>query len=280
MPVAFHWATILLAVISYSIQIYFDFSGYSDIAIGCAKCLGYDFSKNFNLPFVSRSTSEFWRRWHISLGSWLKDYVLYPLLKSNFIQWLTRKCKNIFGKKIGKKIPVYLSMFITWTLIGLWHGSAYTYVVGAGILQFIYMFLEETLEPVAIFITNKLKISRESKGYKMYQILRTYLLFTFAMIFFRADSFSNAGQVIKGIFTLQNGIRQPFAWSFVAIVLLLIFTIGAVIKSHKNKDKYIEGYYPTVNLDTVLGLTIFFVVVGLIICLAFTGEQPFVYFQF
>ncbi len=279
-PVAFSGYTILLAVLSYSIQIYFDFSGYSDIAIGCAKCLGYDFNKNFNLPFISKNTSEFWRRWHISLGTWIKDYVFYPLLKSNFIQSLNKKCKAIFGKKVGKKIPLYLSMFITWSLVGLWHGSAYTFIVGSGILQFLWIFLEENLEPLAKFITNKLKINRDSVIFKIYQMIRTYLLFSFAMIFFRASSFSNALQVIKGIFTFQKGIKWSFAWSFISMILLLIFTIGAVIKSKKNNEKEIEGYYPIVNLDTVWGLTIFLVVLGLIFGLAFTGEQPFVYFQF
>ena len=191
-----------------------------------------------------------------------------------------KKCKPIFGKNIGNNIPLYLSMFITWSLVGLWHGSAYTFIVGSGILQFVFIFLEETLEPLAIFITDKLRINRESTVYKIYQMIRTYLLFSFAMIFFRASSFSNAWQVIKGIFTLQKGIKQPFVWSFVAMMLLLIFTIGAVIKSRKNNEKQIEGYYPIVNLDTVWGLTVFLVVLGLILGLAFTGEQPFVYFQF
>ena len=78
-PEAYHWATIVLAIFSYSVQVYFDFSGYSDMAIGCAKCFGYDFNRNFNLPYLSQSMSEFWRRWHISLSVWLKEYVYIPL---------------------------------------------------------------------------------------------------------------------------------------------------------------------------------------------------------
>lgn len=101
-PSAFHWSAILLAVISYSLQIYFDFSGYSDMAIGCAKCLGYDFKRNFDLPYISRSVTEFWRRWHISLSTWLKEYLYIPL----------------GGNRRGKARQ-YLNLFLTMLLGGL-----------------------------------------------------------------------------------------------------------------------------------------------------------------
>lgn len=99
------------------------------------------------------------------------------------------------------------------------------------------------------------------------------------MDFFRAESFSVAWAVVKGIVTFQNGIRQPFSWSFVAIAILLISTICAVIKNNKDL-KRTDGYYPVLNLDSIAGLTIFFVVIGLILGLAYTGDNPFVYFQF
>ena len=99
-------------------------------------------------------------------------------------------------------------------------------------------------------------------------------------VFFRADNFTIAFSILKAIFTLQKGIIQPFFWSFVSIAILIIFTIGAIVKSNKNMDKEINGYYPMLNLNTVYGLSTLFIVFGLIICLAFTGEQPFVYFQF
>ena len=111
-------------------------------------------------------------------------------------------------------------------------------------------------------------------------IIVTFVFITFTWIFFRADSFSTAWIVIKGIFTLQNGIRQPFSWSIIAIAILIICTVITVIKGHTNNMSKINGYYPTVNLNCVIDLTIFFVIVGLILGLAYTGENPFVYFQF
>ncbi len=252
-PSAYHWATIILAVLSYSIQIYFDFSGYSDIAIGCAKCLGYDFNKNFNLPYISQNVTEFWRRWHISLSTWLKEYLYIPL----------------GGNRKGK-VRQYINLLTTMLLGGLWHGASWTFVFWGG------------LNGVALCVDKVLTREKKEKSTfgKVVGILTTFIFISFTWIFFRADNFAVAWEVIKGIFTLQPGIQQPFIWSFVAIGLLIIGTICAIVKSHKNGDKYVEGYYPTVNLSTIKGLTIFFVVIGLILGLAFTGEQPFVYFQF
>jgi alginate O-acetyltransferase complex protein AlgI len=114
-PNAFHAISLILAVIAYSIQIYFDFSGYSDMAIGCAKCLGYDFIRNFNIPYISRNISEFWRRWHISLSSWLKEYLYIPL----------------GGNRKGI-VRTYINNLLTMLLGGLWHGANWTFVAWGG----------------------------------------------------------------------------------------------------------------------------------------------------
>jgi len=110
-PTVYHSVTIILAVISYSIQIYLDFSGYSDMAVGCARCLGYDLPRNFNMPYVSKNVTEFWKRWHISLSEWLQQYLYISL----------------GGNRKGN-IRTYLNLLITMTLGGLWHGANWTFV--------------------------------------------------------------------------------------------------------------------------------------------------------
>ncbi len=249
-PVAFHWTAIVLATVSYSLQIYFDFSGYSDMAIGCAKCLGYDFNKNFNLPYISQSVTEFWRRWHISLSTWLKEYLYIPL----------------GGNRKGKARQ-YLNLMITMLLGGLWHGANWTFVFWGGI------------NGLAL-CADKLRHDKKRTGVlRWLKILATFIFITFTWIFFRADSFSTAKTVLKGIFTLQDGIHQPFVWSFVALAFLAVATLAAEIKARKAKTDT-NGYYPILNLSKVWGLTVFFIVLGLIVGLAYTGENPFVYFQF
>ena len=249
-PAAFHWATIILAIIAYSIQIYFDFSGYSDMAIGCAKCLGYDFNKNFNLPYISQNVTEFWRRWHISLSTWLKEYLYIPL----------------GGNRKGKARQ-YINLFLTMLLGGLWHGANWTFVFWGAING-------------AALCVDKVRRKKKQQGVtKIINIIATFLFITFTWIFFRAESFEVAGAVIKGIFTLQNGIKQPFTWAFVALAVLSVATVMAENKSKKEK-KETDGYYPILDLNSVWGLTAFFVEIGLIFALAYTGENPFVYFQF
>ena len=251
-PVAFHWATIILAVVSYSLQIYFDFSGYSDIATGCAKCLGYDFNMNFNLPYISRNVTEFWRRWHISLSGWLRDYLYIPL----------------GGNRLGK-IRQVINLMVTMLLGGLWHGADWTFVFWGG------------LNGAALCCEKFLSKKKSGQGFfnRLAKIFITFMFISFTWIFFRAENFSDAWKIIRGIFTLQNGITQPFLWSFVALTLLIISEIVAVIKARKSESE-IRGFCPVFRLDTVMGLTVFFTFVGLILGLAFTGENPFVYFQF
>ncbi len=252
-PAAFHWATIIFAVVSYSLQIYFDFSGYSDIAAGCAKCLGYDFVRNFNLPYISQSISEFWRRWHISLSSWLKDYLYIPL----------------GGNRCGK-LRQLVNIMITMLLGGLWHGADWTFVFWGG------------LNGMAL-CAEKLRRPKESESGIIMNALRmlgVFMFISFTWIFFRAESFSGAWIIIARIITLQNGITQPFSWTFAAIILLAVSEFAAYIRAKHKGLQETEGFCPILDLNTVAGLTIYFVFVGVILALAFTGENPFVYFQF
>ncbi len=141
----FTFVFIIGAVLAFTMQLYTNFSGSIDIIMGISEIIGIKLPENFNLPFFSRTITELWRNWHITLGAWLKDYIFYPLLKSDEMQDLAKECKEKFGKKVAKKVPMYLSMLIMWIIIGAWHGGAYTFIIGSGLLQFLFMFLEDIL---------------------------------------------------------------------------------------------------------------------------------------
>ncbi len=192
------------AILFFPLQLYTNFSGSIDIIMGISEIMGIKLPENFTVPFASRTITEFWRNWHITLGAWLRDYIFYPLQKSDVIQKLNKKCKKVFGKKVGKKIPLYISMFIMWVAIGVWHGGAYTYIIGSGLLQFLFIFLEDILGPISKKINNKIGIHTEVFSYRLYQTIRTYLLFSFSMIFFRAPSVSSAINAIKSCLMLNN----------------------------------------------------------------------------
>ena len=197
---------VIIAVLFFTLQLYTNFSGSIDVIMGISEIFGIALPENFNLPFFSKTITEFWRNWHITLGAWLRDYIFYPLLKSKFMQWLMRVCKERFGKKVGKKIPLYISMLIMWILIGLWHGGTYTYIIGSGLLQFLFIFFEDVLAGSVKKINKKIGINTEVFSYKLYQTIRTFLLFSFSMIFFRANSIMKAFKIIKSMFVWNPGI--------------------------------------------------------------------------
>lgn len=151
---------------------------------------------------------------------------------------------------------------------GLWHGANWTFVFWGG------------LNGLALCIDKFLPSKQKNIVSQGLGVFLTFSFVSFTWIFFRAESFSVAWTVIKSMLTFQKGIRQPFVWSFVAIALLVVATVFAVIKSDNKDLSKVDGYYPIVNLNRIPGLTIFFVMVGLILALAYTGNNPFVYFQF
>lgn len=162
--VAFAW----IGALCYSLQIYYDFSGYSDMAIGLGKMFGFDFPKNFNYPYISGTITEFWRRWHISLGSWFRDYVYIPL----------------GGSRVNKKRLVF-NLLVVWLLTGVWHGAAYQFIVW-GLLYFALLTVEKLLN-----IPSKMK-------YKLFAI--PYRMFTLLMVLI--------GWVIFGESTLVDGVHH------------------------------------------------------------------------
>ncbi|WP_429190693.1 MBOAT family O-acyltransferase [Fusobacterium sp. PH5-44] len=188
-PRIYYGMPLLVASVFFSFQIYCDFSGYSDIAIGSAKIFGYDLMENFKRPYFSQSISEFWRRWHISLNTWFKDYLYIPL----------------GGNKVGK-LKNYRNIIIVFLISGLWHGAAWHYVVwgfGHGILQII----GKELQFVRDFFIKFFKVNRENFSHRLFKILFTFFIVNFMWVFFRANSLKDAIYVIKNMF-------KPNFWTF------------------------------------------------------------------
>lgn len=195
---------LFFAIFYYAIQIYCDFSGCMDIVIGASKMYGVILPENFDSPFFSRTLSEFWRRWHISLGTWGKEYIMYPLLKSNLFQKFGKKTRKLFGKKYGKKIPTITAILILWLFIGIWHGASFKYIAAAGIIPWIYLTIGEFFTEPIDKLTKKLKINTETFSYHLFQSLRT--LFFMMVIWFVAcaDKLSEVPALFKRLFVLSE----------------------------------------------------------------------------
>lgn len=196
----------ILATAFFAYQIYCDFSGYSDVAIGAAQVMGVNIMTNFDRPYASKSVAEFWRRWHISLSTWFRDYVYFPL-----------------G---GNRVPLwrwYINILLVFVISGLWHGAAYTFIVW-GALHGIYMLTERATQPIRAWLARLLRLARIPRVVGVVQIVTVFLLVGFAWIFFRAKDVDTARYIIDH---LDNGWRP---WSHLAGMRVEIEAMGITLR--------------------------------------------------
>ncbi len=177
---------LVVATVLFAFQIYCDFAGYSTIAMGAAKIMGFELMENFDCPYFAKSVSEFWRRWHISLSSWFRDYLYIPL----------------GGNRKGTARK-YLNMMIVFLTSGMWHGAKWSFIVWGGI-NGLYQIIGERLMPVRNKLNKFLRLKRESFGHKLFKVVTTFVLIDFAWIFFRANRFTDAFGIIKSMFSVRN----------------------------------------------------------------------------
>jgi len=268
-PTAFGGGDLLLGVYAYAVQIYCDFSAYSDIAIGVAALLGYRFPRNFDHPYRSASLQEFWRRWHISLSTWLRDYLYIPL-----------------GGSRGSTFKTYRNLFLTMFLGGIWHGAAWTFVFwgafhGAmlGVERALTRRWEELNKDAngygGGFVAFFLGIGRsiQNSFATVLGIIVTFHLVCFAWIFFRAPTFSGAWDYVVGIFDWS----QPAQFATPFIVGLVAFSLaGQFLPSNwANGAGRLLQRAPWPVLGLMLGFGIL-----AIEAMAPEGVAPFIYFQF
>lgn len=197
---------IIFGTIMYAMQLYTDFSGLMDVVLGISEILGIELPENFKAPFFARSIAEFWRRWHITLGEFLKDYVLMPIQKGSLYKKLANLCKKYLGKDYRKKynIPAYLALLISWFLIGLWHGGGWNYIWGVGIYMWIIIVISELLTPVFSWLVKVLHINTDCFSYVLFQRVRTFILYIFGLSFFRAENFKQGVLIWKSAFSTWN----------------------------------------------------------------------------
>ena len=262
---------LIVATVLFAFQIYCDFAGYSTIAIGASEILGIDLMENFDAPYTAGSVSEFWRRWHISLTSWFRDYLYIPLGGNR---------RGKFRKNINRLIVFLLS--------GLWHGASLHFVVWGG-LNGIYQIIGETLEPIRARIINLLRLNPKSYGFKIYKVIITFLLVDFSWIYFRASRLRHANAIIKSMFTANNpwilfdgslyqlGIDEKnFRLMITCIFVLIAVDIckykGICIRKIIAKQDYIARWI-------VIVFAIFFILTYGIWGPGY-NESNFIYFQF
>lgn len=243
-----------LGSIAYTLQIFFDFSGYSDMAIGLGLMFGFKFEENFNYPYISKSVTEFWRRWHISLGTWFKDYVYFPL----------------GGSRVSNKDKIIRNLFVVWMLTGIWHGAEWTFILW-GLSNFVFISMEKFFG-----------IDRMEK-HKILRNIYTLFIINLNWVIFRSKNLIEARKFILNMFgVLGNGFWSDYTLMFLKEYSL--FLIGGIIFSipiAKRINKFIvEGRRGSILLE--VGYP-FVVITLFLICVSYLTKgtyNPFIYFNF
>lgn len=238
-----------LGAIAYTLQIFFDFSGYSEMAIGLGKMFGFTFLENFDYPYISKSVSEFWRRWHISLGTWFRDYVYFPL----------------GGSRVKKKSRLVFNLFVVWSLTGIWHGANWTFLVW-GLLYFVILTLE--------------KLTGFQKKLGFFSHIYTMLLVIVGWVVFRASDISSAWSYLKDMFgfgalPIYDDTTVFYLSNYSFFLLLGIVCCFPIIRTLKKK----------INTDKIGYIVISGIVLILMFLISVTYTikgtyNPFIYFNF
>ncbi len=242
---------IFLATVCFAFQLYADFSGGMDIVIGLSQTFGLKIAENFRTPYFSKSIQEFWRRWHITLGEWLKDYLFYPLLRTQKFASLQENLKKKFGKKKGKKYATLMAMFVLWFAVGMWHGGSWKFIVGSGLLQWFYIAVGELGEPLWVKMRTLCRIKEGNKLFAFWQQVRTFLLMCASFVFFRAGSFTEGLNMYKSMFSawnpqvLWNGSLFTLGLDWIeftiAVLTLLVLLAISVLQQKQSVRERIAG---------------------------------------
>lgn len=243
---------------AYTFQIYFDFSGYSDMAIGLGKMFGFQFLENFNYPYISKSITEFWRRWHISLSSWFRDYIYFPL-----------------GGSRGSRLKTFRNIFIVWFLTGFWHGASWNFIFW-GLFFFVLLVIEK------IGLLNILKKLPGIVGH-----IYTMVFVMISWVIFANDDLSQLGHYLKGMFggndiTFFNSLTLYYIKGYIILFVILLIAatpypraIARILEKYAKKTKHSNGVYQTISILLVLG--IFILTIAFLVSSSF---NPFLYFRF
>ena len=247
----YSWIIILVSLLAYTFQIYFDFSGYSDMAIGLGHMFGFDFEENFNYPYASFSITDFWRRWHISLSSWFRDYVYIPL-----------------GGNRCKKPRWILNLFLVWLLTGLWHGASWNFVLW-GLYYFVILLVEK------LFLHKLL-----DKLPKFIRYIYAFVLINIGWLIFRIEDINTLLILFKNLFTLKRGdfyldlAHNYYLLNYVPYFIFAIIGSFPVVKwfNQKMKNELFKTCLSNILLLAILGLSIIFLINN--------SYNPFIYFRF
>lgn len=264
-PTEYEGLTFVVATIFFAFQIYCDFSGYSSIALGSAKVMGFTLMQNFNMPYLARSISEFWQRWHISLSTWFRDYLYIPL----------------GGSKVGRW-RWYYNLFVTFLISGVWHGANWTYVIWGG-LHGLYIITEQAIVPVKIH-TDKVFGWVPTTSVDMLKRLWVFVLVCFAWIFFRANSLQDASLIINSILDFDYYNLNQLSLQVVPESKHTVYTVDILFSwwwiFFLIVTEFVINKYPFQQVGRPIRWAIYIAGIIILLVLGVYDNNQFIYFQF
>lgn len=271
-PASYPGLSLLIASLFFTLQLYFDFSAYCDIALGAAQVMGFTLMENFNLPFSSKSMSEFWRRWHISLSSWFRDYFYYPLL--------------LVQKKKITPAKIYATILLTFLVTGFWHGANWTFGV-FGALHGSYIVFGSITEKLRAQLRERIGLMRLPKLHRILQAVTIFLLMSFTCIFFRAQNITDAWYVVTHLFSGISHIANPTYLKQVlaqTTLSLQAFGFTVVLSAFVLWCEYLgrnEGMFARLaRQPAYLRWGIYWGILAMILLFTEATTSQFIYFQF
>lgn len=263
---------IAVASVGYTVQLYMDFSGTMDLVIGSGQILGIRLPENFQRPFFSRTISEFWQRWHITLGTWFKDYIFFPLSMSKPLKKLTSRARKKLGNHFGPLTAGAVALFCVWFCNGLWHGAGWHYIF-FGMYHFVLILCGSMAEPFVIKLTGRLHIKRDSLPYGLIQMLRTTVVVCIGELFFRANGLKAGLSMFKKIMTefnfetVKNGAlfdlgMDGYDYLVIIFALLLILVVGIIQEKGNSVREIIARRNIVIRFAFYYGVILFIVIFG------------------
>ena len=279
-------AYLLIAVFCYAIQIYADFAGYMDIALGASKIIGISPAENFDTPYFAATVPEFWRRWHMTLGSWFRDYLFYPILRGSFCKKLTRCLKDRVGKTAAGMVTTCLALAVVWFTTGLWHGANWHYIAW-GVYYGALIILSTAAKPWTERTSEALKINRNTSGWRLFCVVKTFSIVLLGYILFRANNTAHAVSIVIRIVTKFSPAFNTPGFDFgldendliVAVAGVLVLLAADMLKFHK-----VDTLKLFRQLPLVIRWTILYAAVASILLFGIYGpgydSSSFIYFKF
>ncbi len=268
----FSGGVIAVAAVCYTLQLYMDFSGTMDAVVGIGRIFGIEMPENFERPFFSRSISEFWKRWHITLGAWFKDYIFYPVTMSKPMKSLTSHARKRLGNHFGPLVAGSIALFCVWICNGLWHGAAWSYIF-FGMYHFVLILLGNLTSPASKWALSKLHIKPEGLPWRIVQMLRTSVLVVIGELFFRAPGLKTGLRIFRRMVTrpqLGEVDAELFKklgvdisdLAIVAVCALIIFAVSLMRENGIKVNEAVSRRPRAVRWAVTIAMIMFIVIFG------------------